>query len=252
MRSLAFTITFCLAFALPAAAEEISLKDGTKIVGRMTAIGAEKIDVETSYGKVQLKRSDILTINFPENGFTPPGATDAHELSKAEPAAPRVDESLQGVRYVNKTAGFSLTLPPDWIINPDIRRAPATMTCLSSRDKTRFLLVTQEEYPGSLESYKELAMLSARKNLATFEELAQSNATIDGKSALLVFYRGTPQKGVPIGFLSAVIQSGNTFTKVSVWCVDPLFHDMQPLFEKIVSSYRSSGQISTAASANSK
>src|SRR5262245_32918688 len=246
MRRLAFTIILGLAFALPGAAEEISLKDGTKIIGRMTAISAEKIEVEASYGRVQLKRSDILSINFPENGFTPP--PDATGVSKAEPAGPKVDESLQGVRYVNKTARFSLTVPPDWIINPDIRRSSATMTVLSSRDKTRFLLVTQEEYPGSLESYKELAMMSARKNFATFEELAQSNATIDGKSALLVFYRGAPQKGVPIGFLTAVIQSGNTFTKVSVWCVDPLFHDMQPLFEKVVSSYRSSGQISTANS----
>src|SRR5262249_35168897 len=150
MRSRAFTITFCLAFALPAAAEEISLKDGTKIVGRMTAIGGEKIEVETSYGKVQLKRSDILTINFPENDLTPARGPDNPALSKAEPAAPRVAESLQGFRTVNKPAGFSLPLPPAWIINPDIRRAPASMTCLSSRDKPRFLLVTQEEYPGSL------------------------------------------------------------------------------------------------------
>src|SRR5262249_31835612 len=125
MRSRAFTITFCLAFALPAAAEEISLKDGTKIVGRMTAIGGEKIEVNRSSGRVKLKRGHFLTINFPKNGFTPPGAPNTPNLRKADPAAPRVDESLQGVRYVNKTAGFSLPLPPDGIINPDIRRAPA-------------------------------------------------------------------------------------------------------------------------------
>src|ERR1700752_5147294 len=69
--SVRFLSAFALALALssmPAVAEEISLKDGTKIVGHMTAITPDKIEVETSYGKIQLKRSDILTISFPENG----------------------------------------------------------------------------------------------------------------------------------------------------------------------------------------
>ena len=48
-------------------------------------------------------------------------------------------------------------------------------------------------------------------------------------------------------FLTAIIQSGNTYTKVTAWCVEPLFHDMQPTFEKIVSSYRSTGQTTAVA-----
>ena len=39
-------------FVLIASAEEISLRDGTKIVGHMTTISADKIEVETSYGKI--------------------------------------------------------------------------------------------------------------------------------------------------------------------------------------------------------
>jgi hypothetical protein len=112
----------------------------------------------------------------------------------------------------------------------------------------RFLMVIQEEYPGSLESYKELNILSARKMLGNFEELAQSPVTIDGKPGLLVFYRGTSQKDLPVEFVSAFIQSGKTFTKVTAWCVEPLFRDMQPTFEKILNSYRSTdGQTSAAA-----
>jgi hypothetical protein len=59
-------LSLCLAVSLPAIAEEISLKDGTKIVGHMTAVSTEKIEVETSGGKVQLNRGDIVTISFPE------------------------------------------------------------------------------------------------------------------------------------------------------------------------------------------
>ena len=235
-------------FVLIASAEEISLRDGTKIVGHMTTISADKIEVETSYGKIQLKRSDIVTISFPENApstATPNGATPT--IARAD--GPKVDESLNGLQYLNRTGKFALTLPPDWVIASDLHRGPDTYAALSSRDKLRYVLVVQEEYPGSVESYKELALLNARRGLGNFEELAQSPVTIDGKSALLVFYRGTLQKSsnLPVEFVSAIIPSGKTFTKVTAWCVEPLFHDMQPAFEKLLNSYRTTeGQASAA------
>jgi hypothetical protein len=239
---------FSVTAVLPAAAEEISLRDGTKIVGHMTAVSPDKIEVETSYGKIQLKRSDILSISFPENGTATSNTSDP---APAKVDSPKVDESLNGIQYINRTGKFALTLPPDWMIAGELRRAPETLTALSSRDKMRYLIVTQEEYPGSLESYKELTFLHARRTLGNFEELAVSPATIDGKSALLVFYRGTLQKesNLPVEFLSAIIVSGKTYTKVSVWCVEPLFHDMQPAFEKMLNSYRSTAGQTTATAA---
>ncbi len=239
--------TICLLFltaALPALAEEIVLKDGTKLVGHMTGITSDKIEVETSYGKVQLNRGDILTINFPENG-----SGKAPEAAAAKQELPKIDETLIGTQYLNRTGKFSLTLPPEWKIDPDLRHSPGTFAGLSSKDKMRFAMVIQEEYPGSLDSYRELTMLGARRTLSNFEELAHSNVTIDGKPALLVFYRGAVQKSnnLPVEFLSAFIPAGNTYTKVTVWCIEPLFHDMQPAFEKIVTSYRTTGRISAAA-----
>lgn len=241
----AFTI--CVLFlvaALPALAEEIVLKDGTKIVGHMTGITSEKIEVETSYGKVQLNRGDILAINFPENGS---GKTA--DISAAKEDLPKIDEILTGTQYVNRTRKFSLTLPPEWMIDVNLRHSPGTFAGLTSKDKMRFAMVVQEEYPGSLDSYRELSMLGARRTLSNFEELAHSNVTIDGKTALLVYYRGAVQKSnnLPVEFLSAFIPAGNTYTKITVWCIEPLFHDMQPAFEKIVTSYRTTGRISAAA-----
>jgi hypothetical protein len=229
--------------SLPAVAEEISLKDGTKIVGHMSTVTPDKVEVETVYGKLQLKRSDIVAINFPENA-----PSKAPEAAAVKMDAPKIDESLQGARYVNRTGEFSLTVPKEWVIDPDIRRAPGTLTVLSSRDKMRFLLVSQEEYPGSLESYKELIALTARRNFSNYEELSESNVTIDGKTAMFVFSRGIPQKGTfPMAFLTAIIGSGNTYTKMTTWCVEPLFHDMQPAFEKMLMSYRSTGAMRAAA-----
>jgi hypothetical protein len=236
-------------FCVRAAAEEISLKDGTKIVGHLVAVTADKLEVETSYGKIQLKRIDILTISFPENGAASSNVAAGTAPTAAAAAEPKIDESLNGLLYTNRTGKFTLTLPPDWVISTDIHKAPETLAALASRDKLRFLLVMQEDYPGSLESYKELTMLGARRSLGNFEELSQSSASIDGKPALVIFYRGTLQKGssLPVEFVSAIMQSGKTFTKVSAWCVEPLFHDMQPAFEKVLNSYRSTGGQATAA-----
>lgn len=94
-------------------------------------------------------------------------------------------------------------------------------------------------------------MLGARRNLSNFEELSESTATIDGKSALMIFYRGTLSKAsnLPVEFVSAIVVSGKTYTKVTAWCVEPLFRDVQPTFEKVLNSYHSSnGQITASAS----
>lgn len=239
LRPFAICLLFLTA-ALPALAEEIVLKDGTKIVGRMTGITSDKIEVETSYGKVQLNRGDIVTITFADNG-----SAKTADVAPAKVSLPKMDETLTGTQYINRTGKFSLTLPADWSIDPNLRNSATTLAGLSSKDKMRFAMVIQEDYPGSMDSYRELTMLGVRRTLSNFEELAHSESTIDGKPALLVYYRGTLQKSnnLPVEFLSAFIQTGNTFTKVSVWCIEPLFHDMQPTFEKIVASYRTSGHI---------
>jgi hypothetical protein len=46
---------------------------------------------------------------------------------------------------------------------------------------------------------------------------------------------------LPVQFLVAIIPSGTTYTRIATWCVEPLFHETQPTFEKIVTSYHSDG-----------
>lgn len=251
MRIVPGLVAVLLLGSVSAMAEEISLKDGTKIIGHMTAVTPEKIEVETSYGKMQLKRSDVLAINFPENGASTNAGQPTSTPSASATGTPKVDEALNGLIYTNRTAKFTLTIPPDWVLAPELRHNPETLAALSSRDKLRFIMVAQEEYPGSLDSYKELTMLGARRNLSNFEELSESPATIDGKPALMIFYRGTLSKAsnLPVEFVSAIVVSGKTYTKVTAWCVEPLFRDVQPTFEKVLNSYRSAnGQITASAS----
>ena len=97
MQRTLFTVSLFVVAAMPAAAEEIALKDGTKIVGRMSALSADKIEVETAYGKMQLKRADVLTISFPENGAPSTSATPAATpASTGKREGPAIDDSLHG------------------------------------------------------------------------------------------------------------------------------------------------------------
>jgi len=248
MRPSSSILALFLAMSLPAAAEEIVLKDGTKIVGHMTALTPDKIEVSTAYGNMQLKRSDIVTISFPENNSGSSSSSAPAGTTTAPKTTINVDEALHGTQYINRTGKFTLTLPAEWVIDADLPHTASSIAGLSSRDKMRFLMVSQEEYTGSLDSYEQLNQLQARRFLGNFEELSQTSVAIDGKNALMVSYRGTLQKNnLPVEFLIAIIPSGTSFTKVTAWCVEPLFHETQPTFEKILNSYRSTGFTSASA-----
>src|SRR5260370_17033642 len=141
MRRALLTFSLLRAAALPADAEDFALRAGTKIVGHMTAIQGDKIEVETAYGKMQLKRADILTINFTENGvIAVPASPDAKD------APQNIDESLRGTNYINKTDNFTLTVPQDWKINPKLPRTPPTVTPLRPHNDLRFLLSTHTKH----------------------------------------------------------------------------------------------------------
>jgi hypothetical protein len=248
MRRILSTLLLVLVVALSAAAEEIVLKDGTKIVGRMTAVTGDKIEIDSAYGKMAFKRTDIVTINFPENG----AAASLDAPGKKDAPAPSVEESLRGTQYVNKTGKFALTLPSGWRIDPKLGHSQVMLAGLSSSDDMRFLTVSQEQFNASLEGYKGLLEFKYRKTFGAYEELSQSAVTIDGKPALLISFRGTlPQAGLPpVQYLVAIIPSGTTFTRVATWCAEPLFHETQSTFEKILSSFHYTEPTSSAARAS--
>ncbi len=215
MRRIVSTLSLFLVAALPATAEEIVLKDGTKIVGHMTGVTADKIEVESAYGKMAFKRTDIVAINFPENGA---GAT-AEAPGKKDAAVPNVsvEESLRGTQYLNKTGKFALTLPSGWKIDPKLGHSQAMLAGLSSGDDMRFLTVTQEQFNASMEGYKGLLEFKYRKTFGGYEEVA-------------------------------IIPSGTTFTRVATWCAEPLFHETQSTFEKILTSFHYTEQTTSRAS----
>jgi len=223
-------------------AEELLLKDGTKIIGKLTGVNGDKIEVETAYGKMQINRSDIVSITFSQTG-APPAASSAPAKSEL----PAIEESLNGTQYLNKTGNFSLTLPVEWKINPSLRLSSEVLAGLSSSDDLRYVLVTNEPYTASIESYRGLVEIQAKRNLQNFEKLNETSATIDGKPSLLLSYRGISEaaQNLPIQFLVAIIPSPHGFTRITTWCIEPLFNETQATFEKIIHSYHQASPATT-------
>lgn len=243
MRRTILVFGFLFAAMLSASAEELVLKDGTKIQGRMLAVKGDKIEVQTAYGKMQVRRSDILAINFPENG-----GTAVSESSGDPRKAMPVDESLTGTEYVNRTAHFTLTVPIEWKINPELRVSTDTLAAFSSRDNMRFVIVEHETFAGSLESYKGLVEIASRRNVTDFEKLSESNVTIDGRPGMLLVFRGTnPQaQNLPIEFVAAIANFGGEYLHAVAWCVEPLFNEAQRTLESILLSYHRIGESPSA------
>ncbi len=85
-------------------AEEIQLKDGSKVTGKVTGVNGDTFLVKTNYGEINVPRTDILSINFPEN--TPKTANGD--------VPPAMDEELKGDIYTNRTVGFKIAVPKGW------------------------------------------------------------------------------------------------------------------------------------------
>jgi len=73
--------------SFPLKAEVIELKNGNTITGKLTAINGDTFQVKTEYGEMQVPRSDVVSITFPENQPKKDEAT-------AQP--PSIDEPLDG------------------------------------------------------------------------------------------------------------------------------------------------------------
>jgi hypothetical protein len=172
----------------------------------------------------------------------------------AQSAAPQedvlaIDESLNGSQYINRTAKFSLVLPPDWIVNKEVRHSPSTLAWLSTPDKRNWVGVTKEQDAGSLENFKQVFEVKARTKLTNYEKLSESSVTIDGKAAVLLSYRvAVPNNtNLHVVYLVAIVPSGDTYSTVMAWCGEPGFQAMRPIFEKILRSYRGTEQACAAA-----
>src|SRR5260370_27719301 len=90
---------------VPVRAEEIQLKDGTKVTGKLTGITNDTFQVKTAYGDIQGPRAQLISINFTEN--QPKKESDAEEPKAKSP----IEESLNDTTYTTETEQCHVIMP---------------------------------------------------------------------------------------------------------------------------------------------
>jgi hypothetical protein len=214
-------------------AEEIEMKDGTKVTGRLTSIESNIFHIKTAYGEIQVPRSDVVAIRFPENG--PKTETKNGDNAAVAP----VDESLDGTTYSNRTAHFEAKVPTGWVLAPELRQqAKDIVGGLKSEDQAHFFMVTPEKYAGSIKTYELLAETQIQTNFQEFEKVSEAPAKLDGRDGVRVVFKA--KKGtMAFKFLVYILPYDGLMVRLSFFTLEPLFDDALPVFEKIAQSYHS-------------
>jgi hypothetical protein len=217
-----------------ARAEEILLKDGTKVTGKLIAVIDDTFKIKTAYGEIQVPRSDVVSISFPENQ----PKKDSGEGAQSE--GPLIDESLQGTTYINRTGNFEVTVPEGWKIAPEMRKGNKDLiAALESRDGTLLFLVTPEVFDGTMNTYRVLAETQYQTKFKDFEKISQSETKLDGRSAVRLIWRGKSldAANTPLRFLVDILPYDGRMVRLTFSTLDPLFDDALPTFERIAASY---------------
>lgn len=212
-------------------AEEIQLKNGTKITGKLTGITGDTFQVQTAYGDMKVPRSEVVTITFPENQ-----ASKASD--NADDAVASIDESLEGTTYINRTSDFEATVPAGWVFWADLRKTKDVVAALKSADATLFFLVTEETYAGKLSTYQVLVETEAQSKFKDYQKLAQSEVQLDGRNgARSVFQATSRDDNIPFKFVVYILPYDGRMMRLTFFTLVPLFDEAVHTFEKIAASY---------------
>lgn len=235
MLRIAWALVGATVLCLQLTAEDIQLKDGSKITGKVTGVTGESFQVKTAYGEIKVPRSEIVTINFPEN-------VPAKPTEDAGGATSAIDETLDGTHYVNRTAGFEVTVPVGWVLAPELRKTPEITAALKSPDESLFFMVTPEKFAGNLNTYRVFAETQYQSKFKDYQKQAESEVKLDGRPATrLVWWGKSQDNNVPIKFLVYILPYEGRMVRLSFFTLEPLFNDAVPTFEKIALSYHTRG-----------
>jgi hypothetical protein len=205
--------------------EEIQLKDGSKITGRITALDSTTFQIKTAYGEIHVPRTEIISIQFPENGSKKEG--------ESQTTLPHLDESLDGTLYSNRTAHFQVTVPSGWVLAPELRQSPDVAAALKGADQAAFFMVTPESYAGPLSTYRVLAETQYQNKFQDYQIVSETEAKLDGRAGLRLVWKGkTRDTSLALKFLVYIIPYDDRMVRLTFWTLDPLFDDAVPVFRK--------------------
>ncbi len=201
-------------------ADELKLKDGTKIVGSIVGFEGDAFKVETSYGFALVKKDKVVSIVISEAKVNsaepakksapsdetkaPPGdakippaatATPANTPAPAAAKATRelpMQESLDGNLYTNLSYGFRLYKPPSWHLVEGARKLlPAAVVVMGTEDETTLFIVGREPLRQSLEQFTAANERRLRELYENYRPSGERRTAVAGLPAMEKRFRGT-------------------------------------------------------------
>jgi TonB family protein len=239
--------------------EHISLKDGTKINGKLISIDGDTFHIETSFSEINVPRSQIMSITF--------GADADDHITKVVSLVNPVRQTIASNTYTNETAHFTLTVPADWKTDDELaKKTTGAIGALSSTDPHERILI-QTMPPGA--PAKETAQLIASSLKMTFQGFQESDEApvrIDNRdaytltfSAIIPLGNVRTQEGTDepadttvkavVKYLVAIVPMEDR--TVMIMCVAPetMYAQVDPLFHQIVMSFHAVPAAATASTA---
>ena len=239
-----FALLLYLFFCAPAVVgDELKLKDGTKIVGRIVGYEDDHFKVEMSYGFALVRRDKVTSIVMSEdkkaaaNNKKPPAPPKAPEAAAAPssaasaaappstPAAPapapKVREEVEGNLYTNHVYGFRLYKPPSWhVIEGAHRSLPNAVVAMGTNDETTLLVVGREALRGSMEAQASATERRLREIYENYRSLEEERTVVAGVPAVARRFRGTVDAHDWSGQVVTVARANDVFTIIGMTYAD--------------------------------
>lgn len=248
-RPLTLAVGFALLLGWPPAAraDELKLKDGTKITGRIVGFEGEAFKVETSYGFALVRRDKVASITIRDDAApaaasapqtpapqpapaaqsqaqTPPRAAAAPPASSAAPPPPPEPvnrETVEGTSYINHTYGFQMYKPPSWrVIEGAQRLLPSAIVAMGTHDERTLMVLGRSRQSGALDAHVAATDRQLRQVYENYRVTADQRTTIAGLPAVERRFRGSVQERDWSCVLVSFARGADVFTILGMTAAD--------------------------------
>jgi hypothetical protein len=251
-------------------ADEIKLKDGTKITGTIVGFEENSFKVKTSYGFAVVQKDQVVSIivsdtskkaaadqPVPEKSAAPPAKPAKADIAAVtpapvvaavkpasapvpppaappKPAAPEpMREQVVGNTYTNETYGFQMYKPPAWKVIEGARTLlPGSITAMGTDDQTTYLLIGQEPAGKSLNSDIDATEHRLREILENFRPIDEKQLNISGVTATERHFRGSVDQKDWSGVVVYVPRDTHVYTIFGMTLADT---DLVQIQENVIS-----------------
>lgn len=259
-----------LAGCLAASAEEITLKNGQKIVGKIVGYENDMFRVETDYGFALVKKESIVNVNFGPGGksegkgeqgdrsprrprgpaVTPEPAPAAPPKLSLEPEKPapvsrpldqplpaQLQEHMEGNQYVNDTFHFAMYKPSDWKLYEGVsRETRSAIVAIGTQDEQTVLFVDRQVWSGTPVLDADRAEARLRATYQEYQKLSESSVEVDHHPAVRRIFRGVLD-GAEWHGVSVHVAQGNTVFGIIGLTSAESFQFQQAVLNKIINTF---------------